>query len=306
LDNDNDKRSESMTNHNEGATDQLEEVSGRWLRDQLREVADGVDDPPEPTELRLGAEASTAQLIDGLASSITAAVVEPIRGLETRREAKQKKLEESLQELSAKLGDAFVEIAKLRDKASAAAAEAERARSEARNEIEAARTQVQSEIDGLRTHSANEIEGLKRHSASEIEGIRQESRSGLESIGHEVRSEVEAVRNQTKEQLESAGNAVRGEIEGVRSGTRRDLDEVSATTSDLRSSFNSLAEEIGRLQEKVREQHERIDALRFRETQRAKAMNELARASSSLREAVTAAAAMSSVSDEEPGSAGLS
>ncbi len=284
-----------MTNHNEGATDQLEEVSGRWLRDQLREVADGVDDPPEPTELRPGAEASTAQLIDGLASSITAAVVEPIRGLESRREAKQQKLEESLQELSGKLGDAFVEIAKLRDKASAAVAEAERARSEAKREIEAARAQVQSEIEGLRTHCA-----------SEIDGIRQESKRGLESIGHEVRSEVEAVRNQTKEQLESAGNAVRGEIEAVRSGTRRDLDEVSATASDLRSSFNNLAEEIGRLQEKVREQHERIDALRFRETQRAKAMNELARASSSLREAVTAAAAMSSVSEEEPGSAGLS
>ena len=50
---------------------------------------------------------------------------------------------------------------------------------------------------------------------------------------------------------------------------------------------------------RVREQNERIDALRFRETQRAKAMSELEKASSSLKDALAAAAALSAPQNED-------
>jgi uncharacterized coiled-coil DUF342 family protein len=211
---------------NHEATDQLEEVSGRWLRDQLRDVA-GEAEPPEPAlpaEDNPGAapETSTAQLIEGLAASISSAVTEPIRGLESRREAQQQKLEHAVEELSGKLGDAFVDMARLREEAASAGLRADEAKESAKREVENARVEF-----------------------------------------------------------------------------RKDAEQLNATSVDLRDGFNRLAEEVGRLQEKVREQHERIDALRFRETQRAKAMSELEKASASLRDALSAAAALSAPEEEE-------
>ncbi len=204
---------------NEEATDQLEEVSGRWLRDQLRDISEGVG----PASNGGGeSEESSSQLIEGLAASISEAVAEPIRGLESRREAKQRQLEAALQELSGKLGDAFVEIAKLKDEAAGASARADEAQQMAKREVEAARAEF-----------------------------------------------------------------------------RQDAEQLSATTVDLRDGFSRLAEEVGRVQEKVREEHERIDALRFRETQRAKALSELEKASASLKDALSAAAALSAPQNEQ-------
>ena len=105
---------------NNHATDQLEEVSGRWLRDQLRGVGGEAQPEPAPSDAASASDASTAQLIEGLAASISSAVAEPIRGLESRREAKQKQLENAIQELSGKMRDALVEIAGLREQASSA------------------------------------------------------------------------------------------------------------------------------------------------------------------------------------------
>lgn len=233
-----------MMNHNEEATDQLEEVSGRWLRDQLRDVADIGQSPVEPSGKSSGPDASSAQLLDGLASSISAAVVEPIRGLEYRREAQQKKIESALQELSGKVGDAFLELGKLRDQTGGAAVQVEEMRAESRRELDASRAQLKSEID---------------------------------AVAMEVKGEV---------------NAVRGDLQ-------RDVDQLGAIAADIRSGFNSLAEEIGRLQERVREQHEWIEGLRARETQRATAMSELARASAVLKDALAAAASVSGSAEAE-------
>jgi chromosome segregation ATPase len=223
-----------MTNHNDHGTDQLEEVSGRWLRDQLRDVAD-LGQAAEASARPSGAEVSTSQLLDGLATSISAAVVEPIRGLESRREAQQKRLEDSVRELSQKLSEAFVEIARLRDQAAAATAKIDAIRAETQRELEAIRTQLKSEIDGVAMET-------------------------------------------------------KGELSGVHSELRRDVDQLGASSTDIRSGFNSLAEEIGRLQERVREQHEWLQGLRAREAQRANAMNELA---SALKSALAAAASLS-------------
>jgi len=207
---------------NDQATDQLEEVSGRWLRDQLRTVAGDTEPAMESVEqAEKASDASTAQLIEGLAASISSAVTEPIRGLESRREAKQQQLERALQELSGKVGESFVEMAKVRDQSAAAALRADEARESAKREIETVRTEL-----------------------------------------------------------------------------RNDTEQLSATSVDLRDTVNRLAEEVGRLQEKVREQHERIDALRYRETQRAKAMLELEKASSSLKDALSAAAALAAPNEE--------
>ena len=207
---------------NDNATDQLEEVSGRWLRDQLRGVAGEVQPAPASPSAANASDASTAQLIEGLAASISSAVAEPISGLESRREAKQRQLENALQELSSKMSDAFVEIAGLREQAASA---------------------------GLRADEAKD--------------------------------------------------KVERELESARAEFRDSADQLSATSADLRDGFNRLAEEVGRLQEKVREQHERIDALRFRETQRARALGELEKASSSLKDAISAAAALSAQTEDE-------
>ena len=206
---------------NNEATDQLEEVSGRWLRDQLRNVAGEVEPATATDDAGSGTEKSTSQLIEGLAASISSAVADPIRGLESRREAKQQQLETAIQELSGRLGDAFVEIGKVRDQASSASARADEARETVKRELENARTEF-----------------------------------------------------------------------------RKDAEQLSATTVDLRDSFNRLAEEVGRLQEKMREHHERIDSLRFRETQRAKALNEVERASATLKDALSAAAAIAAPGEE--------
>lgn len=207
---------------NNNATDQLEEVSGRWLRDQLRGVGGEAQPAPASSDAASGSDASTAQLIEGLAASISSAVAEPIRGLESRREAKQRQLENSIQELSGKMRDALVEIAGLREQASSA---------------------------GLRADEAKQ--------------------------------------------------KVDRELEIVRAEFRDNSNQLSATSADLRDGFNRLAEEVGRLQEKVREQHERIDALRFRETQRAKALGELEKASSYLKDAISAAAALSAQTEDD-------
>lgn len=207
---------------NNEATDQLEEVSGRWLRDQLRDVAGGVE-PAGPAEQEGGGpEKSTSQLIEGLAASISSAVAEPIRGLESRREARQHQLESALQELSGKVGDAFTEIAQVGEQTASAAMRADEAKDTVKRELETARTEFQ-----------------------------------------------------------------------------KDAEQLNAAHVDLRDTFSRLAEEVGRLQEKVREQNERIDALRFRETQRAKAMSELEKASSSLKDALSAAAALSAPIEED-------
>lgn len=243
-----------MAEHNEGTTEELEEVSGRWLRDQLRGVTDNSEAHPSAPPPAHDANTSDDQLIAGLAASISSAIAEPLRGLESRREAQQARIEDSLRELSGKLGDAFVEIARVRDQAAAH----DEAREQIRRELAAAKDEA---------HHA-------------VAAAREESKAAIESMTAETRSEIERIRAEHREELE----------------------RVQSASSDLRSGFDSLAEEIGRLQEKVREQHERIDALRFRETQRAKAMNELARASSTLREALSAAASMSSINeDEQPG-----
>jgi chromosome segregation ATPase len=281
------ERSDTM-NQSDEAADQLEEVSGRWLRDQLREVADPPDPSPEFMDKPPADDMSTAQLIEGLASSISSAVVEPIRGLESRREARQKKLEETIQELSTKLGEAFVELAKLRDRGTETASRVETSTAEVKTEIESVRSQANHEVEVLRAHANTEIESARTHANLEIEGIRTQSSESIESLRSKTAEDLDAVRNQTRE-----------EVESFRSETRAQLDQLGATGADLRSSFNNLAEEIGRLQEKVREQHERIDALRFRETQRAKAMSELAKASTSLKDAVAAAAAMSAANEDE-------
>jgi uncharacterized coiled-coil DUF342 family protein len=214
-----------MMHENNQATEPLEEVSGRWLRDQLRTVTGDAesgesDQQSEPNEN--APEASTAQLIEGLAASISSAVAEPIRGLESRREAKQKQLENATQELSSKVGEAFVELGRLREQTASAKLRADEAKDSAKREVEMMRTEF-----------------------------------------------------------------------------RKDAEQLSATSVDLRDTVNRLAEEVGRLQEKVREQHERIDALRFRETQRAKAMTELETASASLKDAISAAAALSAPSHEQ-------
>ena len=256
-----------MSNHNDGATDQLEEVSGRWLRDQLRDVAESA--PPQPAgRAPASGDASSSQLIEGLAASISAAVVEPIKGLESRREARQARIEESLQELSGKLGEVFVEIGNLRDRAAEALAGVEETKNESRREIAA---------------------------------LREQSRADVEALREQLKADLESARAQSKAEVEALGSEAKNEIEAIRESSRREINQINATASDLTSSFNSLAEEIGRLQEKVREQQERIDALRFRETQRAKAMNELAKASSSLREAVAAAAALAAPSEDPAG-----
>ena len=208
---------------NNEATEQLDEVSGRWLRDQLRDVDNESEAPPPPANGASAAETSTSQLIEGLAASISSAVAEPIRGLESRREAKQQQFERSLQELSGKLGDAFVEIAKLREESASA---------------------------GMRADEAKD--------------------------------------------------SVKRELEHARLEFRKDAEQLSATTVDLRDGFNRLAEEVGRMQEKLREHHERLDATRLREAQRAKAMSELEKASSSLRDALAAAAAVAGPGDEDP------
>lgn len=207
---------------NNHATDQLEEVSGRWLRDQLRGASGEAQPAPASPHPASASEASTAQLIEGLAASISNAVAEPMRGLESRREAKQKQFENALQELSGRMSDAFVEIAGLREQAASA---------------------------GLRADEAKDT--------------------------------------------------VRRELESAHAEFRGKADQLSATSADLRDGFNRLAEEVGRLQERVREQHERIDALRFRETQRARALGELEKASSSLKDAISAAAALSAPSEDD-------
>ncbi|MEZ5362407.1 MAG: hypothetical protein R2748_08740 [Bryobacterales bacterium] len=240
-----------MAEYNEGTAEELEEVSGRWLRDQLRGVTEDAPTPAPAAAPPRDPDTSSAQLIEGLAASISAAVAEPIRDLESRREARQTRLEESLRELSGKLGDAFVEIARVRDRVGA--------------------------TEGMREQVRQDVIAAKQESDQSIAAAREESKAAIEAMGSEARTEIERIRSEHREELE----------------------RVNAAAADLRSGFDSLAEEIGRLQEKVREQHERIDALRFRETQRAKAMNELARASSSLREALSAAAAMSAISEEE-------
>ena len=96
------------TEQNESSSD---EASGRWIRDQLRDVADSglknlesavvpsVETPPAP---QLEAEPTAmTDLVEGLAASISSAVAAPIRSLELRRSAEHSAVERALREQEA-------------------------------------------------------------------------------------------------------------------------------------------------------------------------------------------------------------
>ncbi len=92
--------------HNDSESERTS--SGRWIRDQLREVADSGIAELERSAVQGGPKLEPASeedqtLLDSLASSISTAVVEPMRNLERSRAAHQHQMEESLAKLSASL-----------------------------------------------------------------------------------------------------------------------------------------------------------------------------------------------------------
>ncbi len=109
-----------------------EQISGRWIRDQLREVADpGLEQlevsklPPRPEpsphkaqkdapKAAPGADpAEVSDLVDNLAASISSAVVQPIRNLEKQRVAEKLVLQKSLEEHNARLVDTGEQLGRL-------------------------------------------------------------------------------------------------------------------------------------------------------------------------------------------------
>lgn len=212
--------------------------SGRWIRDQLRGVADSglaelersqaaqaVDAKPalaEPREQEPSAQADQA-VLDSLASSISSAVVGPMRNLERNRVAHQQHMESSLQKLSQQLEEMQRRFGVM-DRG-LADAKASSARSQA------AIAELRPGLDAF--------EGR-------LQGLEETFRKDLDALGAglaEVREQVRPL----EERLTSSEDAVArhtGALDGIERLEQRRQEatrQLASSVGGVRSSLNRLS-----------------------------------------------------------------
>ena len=202
------------------------DVSGRWIRDQLRDVASsdtpadkGLSALEQATAEALGdtvssrsvAAPSDTEIYADLANSISKALLGPIQSLEERRS-------DSLMKLESRLSEAVERIEGLSEKTGSA--------------------------DRRSEETARRIEGIEsglRHDADELAASIAQLRGTLEELAADVRQLDERVSTQN-ERLSTQNETV----DGLRrlEGRRRDsLQRMAGAASEFQAAINQLSED---------------------------------------------------------------
>jgi len=141
--------------------------SGRWIRDQLREVADTNLAELERSAVQRGSKAEAdddeeQSALENLAASISSAVVEPMRNLERSRAAHQHQMEASLTKLSASLEEMQRRFGSVDQQLEAARARSQALANELRPGIAAVETQLKGLDESFRRDLAALGAGLEQ------------------------------------------------------------------------------------------------------------------------------------------------
>ncbi len=203
--------------------------SGRWIRDQLREVADSGLAELERSAVQRGepkTEKVTVEdqsLLDSLATSISSAVVEPMRNLERSRVAHQHQMEESLAKLSKSLEEMQRRFGVL-DR------ELENAKSEAKRS--------EARIDELRPGIAAAQEQVKT--------LEQSFRKDLDALGEglaAVREQVEPLESRlaASEKSTAEHSATLGAVRRLERRRQEASSQVVTSVEGLRASLSRLS-----------------------------------------------------------------
>ena len=198
-----------------------DEMSGQWIRDQLKDVAESSEtNPPNPSfvgddnpqgraeEPATASEDPLGPIVANLAHNISAAVTKPIEDLERRRVAERDQLSHTVQEQAGRLEEAFAALRRLEEANERLSETLNRQESEARDHA----AQAGSRIDAVQADFGRERDAI------------------LESIG-----------------------ALRGELEGFSgrlSNSERSIEEQRTTLARIEALEHSRGEalaEVGRL-----------------------------------------------------------
>ena len=167
------------------------EVSGRWIRDQLRDVADSsiaglealkpisVPDPPPPS-VDVD-DVTTPDLVGNLAASISNAVAAPIRDLERQRSAEKAAVEKSLDQNTRHIQEAVTALERMVEDVQQLQADAEKSREESKT--------LRDRLEQMEGEGLNEALSGVRTEIQEL-GRRLEE---AESAGKQDRERVEAL-----------------------------------------------------------------------------------------------------------------
>ena len=204
--------------------------SGKWIRDQLREVADsGLAELERSATARSGkvedpeVEKADQTVLDNLAASISTAVVEPIRSLERTRAAHQHQMEASLATLSNRLEDFQTRFGALDRELESAKQAAARSQSLV-NEIRPGISAVERQVKQLEETFRHDLKALG-------EGL-QQLREQVKPMDARLQGSEEAVAKHTVA-LEAVARLERRRQEASR--------QLVTSVDGLRSSLNRLS-----------------------------------------------------------------
>lgn len=206
--------------------------SGRWIRDQLREVADSGlatlernatnrTATPESVDTDVEVEKADQTVLDSLAASISTAVVEPMRNLERNRAAHQHQMEASLAGLSQQLEEfqrRFGAMDREFESAKRTAAGSQAALNELRPNLTAVETQVKQFEETFRKDLAALGSGLEevREQVKPLDSRLQTS----EEIAAKHTQALEAVARLERRRQEASRQLVTS-VDGLRNSLNR-------------------------------------------------------------------------------------
>lgn len=234
---------------NEDQTDNSH--SGRWIRDQLREVADSGlaklersatahSDKPEEPEV----EKSDQNVLDSLAASISTAVVEPMRNLERSRAAHQQQMEASLASLSARLEEfqrRFGTLDRELETAKRTAATSQSLVNEFRPTVSAVERQVKQLEETFRNDLKALGEGLERV-REQVQPIDARLQSSEQAVAKHTVA-LEAVARLERRRQEASRQLVTS-VDGLRSSLNR-LSNLELVAGKIDEQTTAPAKEPG-------------------------------------------------------------
>ena len=221
------------TEHLQAATkDKVDEThSGRWIRDQLREVADSglaelerssaARDSVEPEAVR-GVDGSDQAILENLAKSISSAVVGPMRSLERNRQTYQRQTELAITSLTKRLEESQAKLATLEQALTRAEQRANDALAQVRElrpGVDQNRTRIAAAELGLRKDLTTLTESLEAASAqigplaarlAPLEHAQERHGRALETL-----TELEMRRHEASRTLLASYDELRESLEGL-------------------------------------------------------------------------------------------
>ena len=166
------------------------EVSGRWIRDQLRDVADSsitglealkpISEPEAAAPSDSSEEPATPDLVGDLAASISNAVAAPIRDLERRRSAEKAAVEKSLDQNTRHIQETMTAVERMAEDVQQLRADSEKVRGKSKA--------LRERLDKLEGEGLNDA----------LAGVRAE----LQELSQRF-ADAESARRQDQERLEA-------------------------------------------------------------------------------------------------------